>query len=618
MGFHKIQNNSVVKFRTRILISFFVLLFLILLARLLFLQIFNYDEYYQSSLKNSFRETKIPPNRGLILDRNNKVIASNSTRYDLWIQVQSLKKYSVNKADSAALFLDQINSIIDFSEERIKSIKEKLIFSNPYDKILIKKNIDMTELSSILVNKNYLPALDIKAIKVRSYPDNGVHSSLLGYVGNTTKKDIESKNYAVIDSLVGKNGMEKVFDTDLYGNFGLEEIILNSSRAQVDISKKERSTNGYNITTTIDNDMQNLAVELMGDFKGSIVAMDPTNGDLLTMISTPIYNPNLFAKGVNQTEYNKLQDSGALFNRALYGQYPPASTIKPFIALSFLEGDWVDEDEIIWCGPYWQLPGKSQLYRDWKRSGHGKINIRDAISRSADVFFYKASYRSGFNYISDYIKLFGFGEKSGINLPYERSGLVPSSLWKEEHKKEPWYDGETLVNSIGQGFNLTTPLQLAYATGALANKGTLYVPNYVLGSKPKIKRKININDDDLNVVLNGMHDVVYAKHGTAKKIGKISSFDLAGKTGTAQVFSTKGKIFKNNDIRADLKDHALFIGFAPFDDPKIAIAVVVEHGEKGSSTAAPMAQKLIDLYLNKYYPEYSKLNSENKDENEAD
>lgn len=616
MSFHKIQNNNIIKFRVKILLSFFAFLFFVLLSRLLYLQVFNHNEYYQSSLKNSFKESKIAPNRGIITDRNNTIIADNSTRYDLWIQVQSLKKYSVNKDESVALFLNQIGSIIEFSNYTTNKLKKNLTYANPYDKILIKKNITIDELSSILVNKNYLPVLDINAIKVRSYPENGINSSLLGYVGNTTKKDLQSKSYVVRDSLVGKNGLEEVYDFNLYGKFGIEEIVLNSSRAQVDISKRDRSTNGYNIKTTIDLEMQKLAVKLMGDYKGSIVAMDPTNGDLLTMISTPIYNPNLFAKGLTQKEYSALQKTGALFNRAIYGQYPPASTVKPFVALGLLDGNWVDKDEIIWCGPYWQLPGKKQLYRDWKRTGHGKINIRDAIARSSDVFFYKTSYRSGYNYISDYLKLFGFGEKTGINLPHERSGLIPSSKWKEDIKKEAWYDGETLVNSIGQGFNLTTPLQLAYGTGALANKGTLYIPNYILGQESKIKRRINIKNSDLDVVLGGMHDVVYAKHGTAKKIGRSSPFEIAGKTGTAQVFSTKGVLFNNDELKDELKDHALFIGFAPFNDPKIAIAVVVEHGEKGSSTAAPMAQALIDLYLTKNYPEYSSLNNEKS--NEAD
>ena len=614
MGFHKIQNNSTINLRVKILLSIFGLLFFVIFFRLIYLQIIAHDKYYASSLKNSFKEIKISPNRGLILDRNNKIMADNSVRYDLWLQIQSLKKYSVNRDDSATIFIKQIGSIIKISDTKNQSIRKKITFSSPYDKILIKKNISIEELSTILVNKDYLPDLDIKATKVRYYPDNGIHSSLLGYVGNTTKKDLSGKPYLVKDSLVGKNGMEKVFDKDLYGEFGIEEIILNSSRAQIDISKKERSTNGYNIQTTVDSELQKLGVSLMGEFKGSIVAMDPTNGDILSMISTPLYDPNLFAKGISQKEYDKLGESGALFNRAIYGQYPPASTIKPFVALSLLDGEWVEPDEIIWCGPYWQLPGKKQLYRDWKRSGHGKINIQGAIERSSDVFFYKIANRSGYNYISDYLKLFGFGEKTGIELPYERSGLMPSSHWKEKNKKEPWYDGETLVNSIGQGFNLTTPLQLAYATGALVNGGNLYFPNYTLHKKPRIKRKIHFDQKNLDIVLNGMHDVIYADHGTAKKIGRISPFNIAGKTGTAQVFSTKGVIYDNDTLKDELKDHALFIGYAPFENPKIAISVIVEHGEQGSSTAAPIAQKMIDFYLTKYYPEYL----EQVKKNEAD
>lgn len=212
------------------------------------------------------------------------------------------------------------------------------------------------------------------------------------------------------------------------------------------------------------------------------------------------------------------------------------------------------------------------------------------------------------------MKVFGFGEKTGINLPFERNGIMPNNDWKIKHKSEPWYDGETLINAIGQGFSLATPLQLAYATGALVNGGNLYIPNYIYQKDSKIKRKININKDDLNLVLNGMHDVIYAKHGTARKIGRISPYNLAGKTGTAQVFSTRGKIYNNKDIKDELKDHALFIGFAPFDDPKIVISVVVEHGEKGSSAAAPIAQKMMDTYLNKYYPQYSKHKELNNDE----
>jgi penicillin-binding protein 2 len=616
MAFHKIQNNNLINWRILLLLGFFSILLILIIFRVLFLQVIQHEEHRQTSLKNSFKQFKIIPNRGLILDRDNAVIASNSVRYDLWLQAQKLSKYSVNKEEGAKIFVEQISSIINFSDSRLESLKKSITYSNPYDKILIKKNISTNELSSILINKDYLPSLDINATKVRSYPDNGVHSSLLGYVGNTTKKELNKKDYLVKDSLVGKNGLETVYDKTLYGDFGIEEIVLNSSRTQIDVSKTKRSTDGYNIKTTVDRDLQKLGIELLGDFKGSIVAMDPTNGDLLSMVSTPIYNPNLFAKGLNQKEYENIQKTGALFNRSIYGQYPPASTIKPFIALALLDGEWVEKDEILWCGPYWQLPGKSQLYRDWKRSGHGKIDIQGAIARSSDVFFYRTSYRSGFNYLSDYLKIFGFGDKTGINLPFERKGVMPNDEWKLKNKSEPWYDGETLVNSIGQGFTLTTPLQLAYATGALVNGGNLYVPNYIYDKDPIIKRKIKMNKDNLKVVLDGMHDVIYAKHGTAKKIGRISPYELAGKTGTAQVFSTRGKIYKNEDLAPNLKDHALFIGFAPFDDPKIVISVVVEHGEKGSAAAAPIAQKMMDTYLNKYYPEYSKFKELNN--NEAD
>lgn len=612
MSFYKIQNNNVINWRILILIIFFFFLFFLLLIRMIYLQVFQNSYFEDMSYKNSFKEYKIIPDRGIIMDRNGVIIANNTTRYDLWLQPQNINNFNVNKKESVDILFKQLSSILSINNIDLKI--NKIIYSNPYEKILIKKNITQDELSNIIKNKDYLPKLDIKAIKIRNYPFKGINSALLGYVGNTINKDLQ-KEYVVKDSLVGKTGLEYMFDKELYGEYGIERAVLNSSRKQVDISKTKRSVDGFNIKTTIDIDLQKIAVSELGNFKGSVIAMNPENGDVLSIVSTPIYDPNIFATGISQNDYNTLLSSGSLFNRAIHGQYPPASTIKPFIALSFLDGQYVTESEKVYCGPYWQLPGKSQLYRDWKKTGHGNINVQQSIEQSADVFFYKKSYESGFDYISDYIKVFGFGQKTNIALPYERSGILPSSNWKLKNRNEYWYDGETLVNSIGQGYMLTTPIQLAYATGALINGGNLFEPNYIFDSKPKIRRKIHFNKDNLKVVLNGMKDVVYGESGTATRIGKISDFTIAGKTGTAQVFSTKGRIYKDEEIKDHMKDHALFIAYAPIENPKIVVSVIVEHGEKGSTVAAPIAQKIIDSYLNKNYPEFNK-NKEVKENNE--
>jgi penicillin-binding protein 2 len=593
MSLFRIYDDAEVNWRSNFIIFIIFFLFFILITRLVYLQVFQHEKYYNIAIQNTFKYIKTHPSRGLIYDRDNNLIASNKIRYDLYIQPQNIPFYKEYRGITS--FKNQLNQL--FKNRDNSSVLEKISNALPYEKILVKRNLSDNELAHIILNKQYLPEFDIEGSQSRYYPHHGIFSSFLGYVGNTTQKDLE-KDYVIKDSSVGKNGLELIMDKKLYGNHGIEEIIIDSGQNQVDKNYIQSSINGENIKTTIDSELQNLAVSLLGDYKGSIVVVDVNTGDLLTMVSTPIFDPNLFTHGITQKRFDELQNSGAMFNRALYGQYPSASTIKPFIALSFLEGEFVQPDEVLWNGPFWQIPGKSQKYRDWVRTGHGDLTIKQAISRSADVFFYQTSYKSGFDYISDYLSLFGFGEKTNINLPYEKSGINPNSNWKKKNLNEPWYDGETLIHSIGQGYSLVTPLQLAYATAMLANEGTLFYPNYIYGQNPKIKRKVNFNQDDISLVKEGMYDVVYGEKGTARII-RDSKYSIAGKTGTAQVISTRGEIVDMDELSEDLQDHALFISFAPYENPEIAIAVIVENGQHGSSTAAPMAKKLTEFYLDK-------------------
>lgn len=607
---NKSKENRIVNKRLIVLLFLFFTLFLILIFRGLYLQILNHEIYLTKSKNNIIKENHINPTRGLILDRNNEIIADNRPYYYVTVIPENIPYFKNNKSKSTTDFLDYISSFIEITDKDL--IKEKILKSPSFKEIILKEDLTQEELSLLTSNLKYIKGINIASNSVRNYPHKGLFLHVIGYVGKVSKEELQN-NDRLLNGLdfVGKFGIEKIFDQHLFGEHGKEVIAINAHGKIIERMQEKRPIKGEDLNLTIDIDLQKEAYKLLGEEKGSIVAIDPNNGDILALVSNPYFDSNKFVNGLTKDEYKEVflsKNNSPLFNRSIKGVYPPASTIKPFIALAALEGEFINPEKKLWCGPYYQLPGSSRKFLDWKKYGHGHIDIKESIEVSADVYYYRIGRDMGIDYIHDFIINFGFGSKTNIGLQGEVSGLIPSTEWKKRQLKESWYPGETLISSIGQGFMLSTPIQLAMSTASLINGGYVFEPNLVLDKNPIIKRKFNLDDENLKIIKEGMYDVIYGDKGTARNVRKINNFKIAGKTGTSQVFSTHGERKTDEEQEAlpkHLKDHALFIGFAPYENPKITIAVIVENGESGSKTAAPIAAKLFNTYINKHYPELS-------------
>lgn len=436
----------------------------------------------------------------------------------------------------------------------------------------------------------------------------------LGYVGRIDERDLNSldgANYAGT-SHIGKLGLEKYYEDDLHGEVGYQRVEVNATGRTLRVLDERPPLTGNNLQLTLDSSLQQLAEDLFAKERGSVVAIDPNNGEVLALVSMPSFNPNLFVSGISNEQYSALRDSShrPLFNRALSGQYPPGSTTKPFYGLAGLEQNVIGHKQTIFCGGYYLLPNEERKYRDWKKLGHGKVDLNTAITQSCDVFFYDLAYGLGIDRMSAFMKQFGFGSRTGIDSTGEQTGLMPSREWKRGARGMPWFPGETLITGIGQGAVLVTPLQLASATGAMALQGKRFKPHLVKkiefpAESVELEMKPTLNGDyqvkkllNWRHVVKGMVNVVHGIRGTAHRIAEGVSYKIAGKTGTAQVFGiAQDEEYEEEKVIKKLRDHALFIGFAPADDPKIAIAVIVENGGHGSSVAAPIARKMMDAYI---------------------
>ena len=413
-------------------------------------------------------------------------------------------------------------------------------------------------------------------------------------------------------AIFGKIGVEKTYETLLHGTVGLQQVETTAQGRVLRVLNRQAPVSGRNLYLTLDSRIQRAAEAAFGDFSGSAIAIDPDNGDILAFVSLPTYDPNPFVNGIDHATYASLRenDRQPLFNRALRGQYPPGSTVKPFMGLAGLEQGVTTEHSSTYCPGYYTLPGNTRKYRDWKRTGHGTVNLNISITQSCDVYFYDLAQSLGIDNIHSYLSNFGFGRSTGVDILGELAGLLPSREWKRRRYDQPWFPGETIITGIGQGFFLVTPLQLAVATAALANGGRMLQPNIVYAEQaagtqalmphsPRVLETITINQQHhWDTVIKSMIDVVHSQRGTARSIGIDSPYQIAGKTGTAQVFGLKEEEkYVAKDIDEKLRDHALFIAFAPVEDPKIAVAVIVENGGGGGSVAAPIGRQILDAYL---------------------
>ncbi len=583
-----------------------LVLMIVVLVRLYILQVVEHEYFTTLSNSNRVSLKALPPTRGLIYDRNGVVMADNIPAYRL-----EIIREQVEDLDQTLL---QLQQLVNISDQEIRRFRETSKRRRSFESVPLLLNLSDEEVALLAVNIHRFSGVEINARLTRNYPlgKHAVHA--LGYVGRIDIKDLarlDEANYAGT-SHIGKLGLEKYYEDELHGQVGYQRVEVNASGRTLRVLDEQPPKAGKNLHLTIDSSLQQLVEYLFTGQKGSAVAIDPRSGEILALVSMPSFDPNLFVNGISNADYSALRDSSRrpLFNRALTGQYPPGSTTKPFFGLAGLEANVIGPRQTIFCGGHYLLPNDDRKYRDWKKEGHGNTDLDKAITQSCDVYFYELAYNLGIDRMSEFMKQFGFGSRTGIDSTSERPGLMPSREWKRNARGMPWFPGETLITGIGQGALLVTPLQLSSSTGALAMQGKRYKPHLVKSIEDPIThvdqaiapqltgdyklRKIS----NWKHVVKGMVNVVHDIRGTAHRIDQGLQYQIAGKTGTAQVFGiAQDEEYEEEKVSKKLRDHALFMAFAPADDPQIAVAVVVENGGHGSSVAAPIARKIMDAYL---------------------
>ena len=580
--------------------SFFILVGLgILFARYGYLQVYAYDQYRTQSDKNRIKLISDPPSRGYIYDRNGYILADNQPVFTAML--------SPDEVDDPQRTLELLAPIFDLTEEDITDILAR-IDKSKNDPVTIQIDLNDEQVAQFSERKPFFKGVTIQSKLTRTYPFDELFAHVIGYVGRINDKEtktLDKERYAGTD-LIGKVGIEKYYEDLLLGQPGNQAVETNVHGEVLNKLDATPPTPGNDIYLTLDYGLQKVAQDELNGRRGAIVAIDPKNGDILAFVSNPSYDPNPFISGISFKDYGKLRDDPdqPLYNRALQGMYPPGSTIKPFEGLGGIDYGLMTWDSTIFDPGYFTLPGDSHRFRDWKKSGHGTVNLTKSIVESVDTYYYKLSYQMGIQRLHDWMTKFGFGSKTGIDLPGEKSGVMPSPQWKKETYDKDWLPGETISVSIGQGYFLATPLQIATATAIVANKGQ-HISPHLLGKSTGAVKVNPINKPDGKIEFNGteadwtkmqlaMEQVV--SHGTGRRI-YTPTYRIAGKTGTAQVKSiAQGKSYNESATDERHWDHGWFIAFAPVEDPQIAVAVIVENGRHGG-WVAPVARKLLDYWV---------------------
>lgn len=600
------RENALLSSRLKIALVFIFLLTLLLLIRVYNLQVVKHEFYQEEALGNQMRSLPITPSRGKIFDRHGTLLATNQLTYQLTLTPEKVK--NISKTLTKLQLKGFINS------DDIKSYYKKRKRFRKFNNIPIKHNLSKEQVAKFLVSNQFV-GVDIEPYFNRVYPHGSSSVHAIGYVSRMNKKDkllYDKENYSGT-LFVGKVGIEKQYENLLHGYTGIKQIERNVSGRVVDEKITTPAIAGKDLYLSLDLDMQKKAEAVLHGKRGSIVVINVRNGEVLTLVSTPVFNPNWFVNGISHTNYNLLQTSKDIpqLNRSIQGLYPPGSTVKPMVALAGLEEGVINNKSKTFCPGYYRLPNVKRKFNDWKRTGHGHVDMKDSIAQSCDVFFYDLADKMGINKLHDNLNLFNFGRKTGVDIPGEKGGILPSKSWKKINRNQPWYRGETLIAGIGQGFMTSSPLQLAVATAALANKGQLFKPTLlkstqipgdsIIEVKNKSSTQIPIKDiHNWEDVIDGMRMTIYAPNGTARHLNKDLIYTLAGKTGTAQVFGLDAEEqYIAEKYEEKLRDHALFTGFAPIKDPEIAIAIIVENAGSGSSKAAPLARQVLDVYFDK-------------------
>ena len=597
-------------FRSRLTVAGLVALacFGVLASRFVWLQVIQREHYHTLAEANRISVVPVVPNRGIIVDRNGEVLAANYSAYTL--EITPSKVAHVDRA------IDELATVIEVSprdRRRFKRLQEE---SKNFESLPIRTRLTEQEVARFAVNRFRFPGFEIKARLFRSYPHGEVASHAIGYIGRINEADVRrietaglTTNYKGTDH-IGKLGIEGAYERELHGTTGSEQVEIDAGGRAIRALARSEPQSGNNLQVTLDIRLQKVAEEAFQDYRGAMVALDPKTGDVLALVSRPGFDPNLFVDGIDPQNWDALNNSPdkPLNNRALRGQYPPGSTIKPFMALAALHTGKRTPEFTIADPGHWMLPGVSRPFRDWKPGGHGMVNLHRSVVVSCDTYYYGLANDLGVDAIHRFMTPFGFGARTGIDIDGELAGLQPSSEWKWNRFKQKWYAGDTISVGIGQGYWLATPLQLAAAVATLANGGTPVKPRLVRAvqdARTQEMRELPVRTGEalpfkpehLALVRAAMIDVT-RPGGTAVRASQGAPYLVAGKTGTAQVVGMKaGEKYDERKVKEHHRDHALFIAYAPADDPKVALALLVENGGHGGSTAAPIAREIFDYAL---------------------
>ena len=606
-------------FRIRLfaIAGFILLCFTLLFARFVWLQVVKHEMYATQAEDNRISVVPVVPNRGLILDRNGVVLARNFSAYTLEITPSKINQ-------DLDIVIDELAQLVDIQPKHRKRFKKLMEDSKSFESLPIRTRLNDEEVARFTVQRFRFPGVEIQARLFRQYPLGETASHVIGYIGRIStsdakildESDVDSDNYNGTD-YIGKEGVEKSYERLLHGTTGSQQVEVSAGGRAVRVLSDSPATSGSNLILSIDIELQKIVEEAFGDKRGAFVAIDPETGDVLAFVSKPTYDPNLFVEGIDQANWESLNSSAdkPLINRALTSTYPPGSTYKPFMALAALESGKRTPSYTLADPGSFTLAGHK--FRDDKEGGHGMVDMYRSIVMSCDTYYFMLANDMGVDAIHDFMKPFGFGELTGIDLDHERTGILPSTEWKRKYYKkaaqQKWYAGETISLGIGQGYNSFTPLQLAHAVATLANNGVVMKPHLVkMIEDPRTHRRIltvpaesyriPLKQENIDIVKHAMAGV--PKEGTSARVFINAGYESAGKTGTAQVIAMKqGEKYNANNVALRFHDHALYTAFAPIDKPRIAIAMIVENGGMGAAGAAPIAKLALDYFLLGKHPD---------------
>ena len=587
---------------------FVLSLFGVLLGRFVYLQVMQHEYYYTQAEANRISLVPIVPNRGLILDRHGTVLAHNFTAYTL-----EINPTQVNDLEGT---IDALSKVIEIAPKDRRRFKRLLDESRQMAAIPIRTRLSEAEIARFAANRYRFPGVEINARLFRRYPNGTLASHVVGYIGRINQKDMDSleqkgllSNYRGSEHM-GKTGLEQMYERELHGTTGVEQVEVDSGGRAVRTLSRTPPVSGNNLQLHLDLRLQEAAEAAFGERRGALIAIDPATGGILAFVSKPGFDPNLFIDGIDPATWNELNThpDRPMVNRALNGQYPPGSTYKPFMALAALQlGKRTPQYSINDAGVF-TLPGSSHQFRDWKVGGHGVVDMHKSIVISCDTYYYQLAFDLGIDAISNFMRQFGFGARTGIDLQGEAIGINPSQEWKQRRFRQKWYTGDTISIGIGQGYNVTTLLQLANATAIIANRGDVFRPHLVNNiqdaTTQKLRailaepiRRLDFKPENWAVVQRALIDV-NTPGGTGYRAFADAKYSVGGKTGTSQVIAIKqGQKYDASKIDERHRDHALYIAYAPADNPKIALAVLLENAGGGGANAAPLARTVIDFFL---------------------